>query len=53
VIAHAGLGLRMILLNHRMSRAVANRSAWALCALGLVVSLIILAALLRVHAPQT
>jgi hypothetical protein len=53
VITHAGLGLRMILLNHRTSRAVANRAAWALCALGLFVSLIILTALLRVHTPQT
>jgi hypothetical protein len=53
VITHAGLGLRMVLLNHRTSRAVADRVAWALCGLGLVVSLIILAALLRVHATQT
>jgi hypothetical protein len=53
VITHAGLGLRMILLNHRISRVVANGAAWTLCALGLVVSMIILAALLRVHGPQT
>ena len=53
VITHAGLGLRIVLLNHRTSRALANRVAWGLCALGLVVSLIILTALLRVHAPQT
>ena len=53
VITHAGLGLRMVLLNHGASRTVANRVAWTLCALGLVVSLIILAALLMVHAPQT
>src|SRR5689334_8765966 len=53
VITHAGLGLRMVLLNHRTSRALANQVAWALSALGLVVSLIILAALLKVHAPHT
>src|SRR5690242_10619174 len=32
VITHAGLGLRMVLLNHRTSRAVANQVAWALSA---------------------
>jgi hypothetical protein len=53
VITHAGLGLRMVLLNHRTSRVLANRVGWALCALGLVLSLIILAALLRVQAPHT
>ena len=53
VITHAGLGLRMVMLNHRTPRAVADRVAWALCALGLLVSLIILSALLKVHAPQT
>lgn len=53
VITHAGLGLRIIMLNHRTPRAVADRVAWGLCALGLVVSLVILAALLKVHAPQT
>ncbi|HZR03989.1 MAG TPA: hypothetical protein VFA81_12555 [Burkholderiales bacterium] len=52
VITHAGLGLRMILLNHGRSRAVADRAAWALSVLGLLVSLIILAALLEVHGPQ-
>jgi hypothetical protein len=51
VITHVGLGLRMVLLNHRISRAAANQVAWGLCALGLVMSLIILAALLKVHAP--
>ena len=53
VITHAGLGARMVLLSHGRSRAVADRVAWALCGFGLVVSLIILAALLKVHVPQT
>lgn len=53
VITHAGLGLRTILLNHGAARVVANRVAWALCGLGLIAPLIILAALLRIHASQT
>lgn len=53
VTSHAGLGLRMVLLNHGRSRGVANQVVWGLCALGPVVSLIMLAALLKVHAPQT
>jgi len=41
------------MLNDRTSHAFANRVAWAVCALRIFVSLIILAALLKVHAPQT
>ena len=49
VITHTGLGLRVILLGHRISPVVANRVAWSACALGALVSLVITAAQLSVH----
>lgn len=53
ISTHLGLGLRMILLGHRVSPTVANRVAWGMAALGLVVASIINAALMSVHGPQS
>ena len=49
VIIHAGLGLRAILLDYRISPLVASRVAWSVCALGALVALVITAAQLSVH----
>jgi len=49
VITHMGLGLRGVLLAHRVSAAAANRVAWVVCALGAAVSLTITVAQLSVH----
>jgi len=49
IVAHVACGLRWILLQRDMSPATANRIAWALIALGVVASSIILLALLNVH----
>jgi len=47
VICHAAMGLRAILLGHNIRAAVADRVAWTLCAIGLVVSFVIAVAQLR------
>src|SRR5215472_14816214 len=48
VICHFAVGLRAILLGHRIRAAIADRVAWTLCAIGLVVSFVIAVAQLRV-----
>jgi hypothetical protein len=52
VITHLGLGLRTILLGHRVSPTVVNRVAWGTAGLGLLITSIITAALMSVHGPQ-
>ena len=49
VITHIGLGLRGVLLFHRVSPAAADRVAWAISALGAAVALTITIAQLSVH----
>ena len=49
VITHMGLGLRGVLLAHRVSLPAANRMAWAVSALGAVFALTITVAQLKVH----
>jgi hypothetical protein len=49
VIAHMGLGLRGVVLAHKVSPAVADRVAWGVGALGVVVALTITVAQLSVH----
>ncbi len=49
VITHMGLGLRGVLLAHRVPAAAANRVAWGVCALGAAVALTITVAQLTVH----
>jgi hypothetical protein len=49
IIAHIACGLRWVLLQRDISPATANRLAWALIAVGVVASSIILLALLNVH----
>ena len=50
VITHIGLGLRGVLLFHRVSPAAADRVAWAISALGAAVALTITIAQLSVHS---
>jgi hypothetical protein len=52
VITHMGLGLRGVLLAHRVSPAAADRVAWATGAIGAVFALTITVAQLRVHGPS-
>jgi hypothetical protein len=49
VIGHMGLGLRGVLLAHRVSPGVADRAAWAVGALGAAIALTITVAQLSVH----
>jgi len=49
VITHIGLGLRGVLLAHRVSRPAADRLAWAVGALGAAFALTITVAQLSVH----
>jgi succinate dehydrogenase/fumarate reductase cytochrome b subunit len=49
IVAHVACGLRWALLQRDISPATANRTAWALIAVGAVTSSIILIALLGVH----
>jgi hypothetical protein len=49
VITHMGLGLRGVLLFHRVSPLVAGRVAWAAGAVGAAAALTITVAQLRVH----
>jgi hypothetical protein len=49
IISHVACGLRMVLLQHGVLPAVANRVALALIILGFIVSSVILIALLNVH----
>ena len=49
VICHMGLGLRGVLLAHRVSPSVADRAAWVVGALGAAVALTITIAQLSVH----
>ncbi len=49
VAAHAGLGLRMVLLSRRVRAVAANRSARLVFALGTAMSVLIVAALLGVR----
>jgi hypothetical protein len=48
VICHVAMGLRATLLGHSIRAVIANRAAWTLCAIGLVVSFMIAVAQLRV-----
>jgi hypothetical protein len=52
VITHMGLGLRVVLLGHRVSPAAANRVAWGVCALGAAVALTITVAQLSVRGAR-
>ena len=52
VITHMGLGLRNVLLAHRVSPLAAGRVVWAVGALGAVFALAITVAQLRVHGPS-
>ena len=52
VITHMGLGLRGVLLAHRVSPPAADRVAWAVSALGVAFALTITVAQLRVHGPS-
>ena len=49
IVAHVACGLRMVLLQHDISPATANRLALALITVGVVASSVILGALLNVH----
>jgi hypothetical protein len=49
IVTHVACGLRMVLLQHDISSATANRLALALITMGVVVSSLILVALLNVH----
>jgi hypothetical protein len=49
IVAHVACGLRMVLLQHDISPAMANRLALALITAGAVASSVILVALLNVH----
>jgi len=49
VITHMGLGLRGVLLAHRVSRRAADRVAWAVALLGAAFALTITVAQLSVH----
>ena len=50
VITHMGLGLRGVLLAHKVSPAIADRLAWGVGALGMAVALTITIAQLGVHS---
>jgi hypothetical protein len=52
LITHIGLGLRGILLAHRVSPLVAGRVVWVVSALGAAFALTITVAQLRVHGPS-
>lgn len=52
VITHTGLGLRSVMLAHRVSRQVADRVAWIVSALGAAFALTITVAQLSVHGPS-
>jgi hypothetical protein len=49
IVAHVACGLRVVLLQHNVSMATANRLALALITLGVVASSLIMAALLNIH----
>ncbi len=49
VITHMGLGLRGVLLAHRVSQPLADRAAWVVGALGALFALTITVAQLNVH----
>jgi hypothetical protein len=49
IVAHVACGLRMVLLQHDVSPATANRLALGLITVGVVASSVILGALLNVH----
>jgi len=49
IVTHVACGLRMVLLQHDISPATANRLALALITMGVVASSLILVALLNVH----
>jgi len=49
IVAHVACGLRMVLLQHDISPATANRLALAFIIAGVVVSSVVLVALLNVH----
>jgi hypothetical protein len=53
VICHMGLGLRSVLLAHRVSPSVADRAAWIVGALGAVIALTITIAQLSVHGASS
>lgn len=49
LIVHVGCGLRIVLLQHGMSRARSNRALYAIASIGVVVTCVITAALLGFH----
>jgi len=49
VAAHVALGIRIVMLGHRIQPAVAARAAYAVSTLGAVVAVVIATALLGVH----
>lgn len=49
IVTHVACGLRMVLLQHDISPAMANRLTLALITAGVVASCLILVALLNVH----
>lgn len=52
IITHMGLGLRGVLLEHRLSPPAADRVAWGVSALGAALALTITIAQLSVHGPS-
>src|SRR5205807_5445614 len=50
LICHLAMGLRTILLAHRAKVGLANGLAWTVCALGLVLSVVIIIAQLSVQS---
>ena len=52
VITHLGLGLRGVLLAHRVPTSVADRVAWAMGALGALLAVTITVAQLSVHGSE-
>jgi succinate dehydrogenase/fumarate reductase cytochrome b subunit len=49
VFTHIGLGIRIVLLGHRIQPAIAARAAYAVSTLGAVVAVVIATALFGVH----
>ncbi len=50
LITHLGLGLRTVLLQHRIERAIADRLAWTIAGSGALLSTAIMAGMLGLHA---
>jgi succinate dehydrogenase/fumarate reductase cytochrome b subunit len=50
VVGHLAMGLRAILVSHGVRVALADRTSWTICSIGLALSLVIAVAQLRVGA---